>query len=57
MPAELLLDQLIDKTKEKDIMQTLLLAFDSVEKGWMQSIQDALAKKTILDIPEVGYKL
>ena len=56
MPAELLLGQLDKKTTDEEIREVLHQAFVSVEKGWVESIDDALAKKArlLLEIPEVG---
>ena len=57
MPAELLLGQISSKATDEDIKEILSLAFTSVEKGWMESIDDSLAKKARyqLEIPEVRF--
>ena len=53
--TELLLGQINSKSTDDQIKQTLRLAFKSVETGWMESIDDSLAKKArlSLEIPEV----
>ncbi|XP_002735144.1 TGF-beta-activated kinase 1 and MAP3K7-binding protein 1-like [Saccoglossus kowalevskii] len=54
MPAELLLGQLNNETDDGVIKRILQQAFNSVEKGFFQSIDEALAEKTNLKlmIPE-----
>ncbi|XP_063237072.1 TGF-beta-activated kinase 1 and MAP3K7-binding protein 1-like [Bacillus rossius redtenbacheri] len=54
MAAELVLGQLAGKTSDEEVKEVLRQAFISVEKGYFDSIDDRLAKRTSLqyDIPE-----
>ena len=54
MPAELLLGQLVDKTTDDQVKDVLLQAFEAVEKGFFESIDDLLAVKAnlLLQFPE-----
>ncbi|CAH1795407.1 unnamed protein product [Owenia fusiformis] len=54
MPAELLLGQLEGKTDENEIREIVRQAFISVEKGYFETLDEALAEKAHLEgqIPE-----
>ncbi|EDO48298.1 predicted protein, partial [Nematostella vectensis] len=54
LPAELLLQQLTDDMTDEEVQLVLRQAFFAVEKGFFQSIDDALAERTELQlqIPE-----